>query len=77
MMGNLPVRMMQVLSNIYFSAFAPHPGDTEELWCNTEKNKIKLHDRSAGVAYICHKHFFIVTMVKFFASYSNKQPHSV
>ena len=57
--------MQVLLSNIRFSAFASHPSDTEELQCNTEKNKIKLHDRSAG----SYNKFLSQTVI-FYSSYN-------
>ena len=36
------------LISLINSAFSAHPCDTKNLQCNTEKDKIKLHDRSAG-----------------------------
>ena len=40
------------IDNILYSAFSSNSEDVNSLHCNTEKDKIKLHDRSAGT-YVC------------------------
>lgn len=52
-MGNLICSCVsRCMDNILYSAFASNSEDVNGLHCNTEKDKIKLHDRSAGM-YIC------------------------
>ena len=41
------------------SAFADHPMDKDDLKCNTEKDTIKLHERSAGTTIILCMHSII------------------